>query len=410
MGFWRTSDTSSADELPEQKNAPSIIWVVVIATLISNLTGETIFGFQISGFGWFIPLVFALYVLYAIPGMPTLPILIWMPWFGFVIGYLLFAEADNAFQRSIMLLAPMVIGMAVSKAAIDAAELLHIESILDKFGNAFLLAILMNSGLVSTGALPETTGMAPQATTAALFGSFFAAKFALGSRGSAIKWLLFATVPVIAITRMGVVATGVTLPLTFAPLAPWKRIVILIGVAALGFLVFSTERVQNKMFYSGEGTIFDLTMDNPDLRTSGRLAIKEAMEQQIEYSPWFGYGANASEQFVAEATGSDLAHPHNDWLRLVFDYGYAGTIAFLICMILQTLHALRAGYRGTGSARLFLLAGAGAFIPFVLFMGTDNIILYAAFFGNLHFMMLGAGYAALANKDRLADFTELQLK
>ena len=73
-----------------------------------------------------------------------------------------------------------------------------------------------------------------------------------------------------------------------------------------------------------------------------------------------------------------------------------------IFVILQTLHALRAGYRGTGSARLFLLTGAGAFIPFALFMGTDNIILYAAFFGNLHFMMLGAGYAALANKDAVA--------
>ena len=70
-------------------------------------------------------------------------------------------------------------------------------------------------------------------------------------------------------------------------------------------------------------------------------------------------------------------------------------------MTAQLLHALRAGYRSSGAARLFLIAGAGAFVPFALFMATDNIILYAAFFGNLQFMILGAGYAALANEDAL---------
>ena len=402
MAFWKASTIAPAGDLLAQASAPRIIWVVVIATLVSNLTGETVFGFQVSGFGWLIPLIYALYAMYATPGMPRLPYLIWAPWFGLVIGYLLFAEAENALQRSVMLLAPMVVGMAVSKAAIGGSELLHIESILDKFSTAFFAAILVNSGLASTGLLPDVTGLAPQVTTAALFGSFFAAKYALGNKRSAIKWLLFASVPVVAVTRMGVVATGVTLPLTFAPLAPWKRIVIFIGVAALGLMVFNTERVQNKMFYTGGGTIFDLTLDNPNLRTHGRIQIKEAMEREIEYAPWFGYGANASERFVLEMTGSELTHPHNDWLRLAFDYGYAGTLVLLVCVILQTLHALRAGYRGTGSARLFLLTGAGAFIPFALFMGTDNIILYAAFFGNLHFMMLGAGYAALANKDAVA--------
>ncbi len=405
MGFWRTPSIAPENDLPERQSAPVIVWVVVIATLISNVTGETIFDFQVSGFGWFIPLVYALHLLTRTPGWPSFPFLIWIPWFGFVIGYLLYAEAENALQRSVMMLAPIVVGMAVSKAAIGEVELLRIESILEKFSVAFLAAILLNSGLALTGMLPEVTGLAPQSATAALFGSFFAAKYAFGSKRSALKWLLFAAVPVIAVTRTAVVATGLTLPLTFAPLPLWKRIAILLGVAAIGVLVFNTERVQNKMFYSGQGTISDINLDNPDFRTSGRIAIKEAMEQEIELSPWFGYGANASERFVAESTGSDLAHPHNDWLRLAFDYGYGGALVFLGCMILQTLHAMRAGYRGAGAARLFLIAGAGAFMPFALLMGTDNIILYAAFFGNLHFMILGVGYAALANHNEIADST-----
>jgi O-antigen ligase len=402
MGFWRSPDIAPASDVPEQQSAPVIVWVVVIASLISNLTGDTILGFQISGFGWLIPLVFSLYALFMTPGRPSLPYWIWMPWFALTIAYLLFTGAEHALQRTVMLLAPMVVGMAVSKAPIGRAELSHIESILDKFSLAFFVVILVNSGLALTGVLPEVTGLAPQATTAALFGTLFAAKYALGNKRAALKWLLFAAVPVIAVTRTGIIAAGLTFPLTFGPLPLWKRIVILIAVAALGFLVFNTERVQNKMFYSGEGTVFDLSLDNPDFKTSGRTFIQDAMQDEIMDSPWFGYGANASEQFVVDLTGG-LTHPHNDYLRLAFDYGYVGTFAFLACMILQALHALRASYRAASAERLFLLAGAGAFIPFALFMATDNIVLYAAFFGNLHFMILGAGYAALANEERLPD-------
>lgn len=409
MGFWRTPSLATESAVQGQQSAPVLVWVVVVATLLSNLTGESIFGFQVSGFGWFIPLVLALYVLFATPGTIRFPFLIWTPWFALTIGYLLFAGAETSLQRTVMLLTPMTIGMAVSKAAIGGPELLRIESILDKFSVAFIIAILVNSGLVLTGVLPEVTGLAPQSCTAALFGTFFAAKYALGSKRAAIKWLVFTAVPVIAVTRTAVVATGLTLPLTFAPLPLWKRVALLIGIATIGFLVFNTERVQNKMFYSGEGTIFDLKTDNPDLRTTGRTFILEAMTQEIDDSPWFGHGANASEQFVVDLTGG-LTHPHNDYLRLEFDYGYVGTFVFLACMIIQILHSLRAGYRGSAAVRLFLIAGAGAFIPFALFMVTDNIILYAAFFGNMHFMMLGAGYAALASANGLADSALIKIQ
>lgn len=410
MGFWRTSSIVPVNHVPGQQSAPTIVWIVAIATLVADMTGETIFGFNVSGFAWFIPLVFALYVLFTTQGTPRLPYRIWMPWFGLTIGYLLFTSAEHALQRTVMLVTPMVVGMAVSKSAIRELELSHIESLLDKFSIAFFVAMLVNSGLGLTGVLPGVTALAPEATTAALFATYFAAEYALRSKRAAIKWLLFAFIPVIAVTRAAIVATGLTLPFTFAPLPLWKRISLLIGVAALGLLVFNTERVQNKMFYSGEGTVYDLSLDNPDFRTSGRTFVLEAMQKEIKDSPWFGHGANASEQFVSDLTNEDLVHPHNDWLRLAFDYGYVGTFIFLGCVVFQALHALRAGYRAAGSARLFLLVGAGAFIPFALFMVTDNIILYAAFFGNLHFTMLGAGYAVAANEHEIVDSAGLTFR
>jgi O-antigen ligase len=111
--------------------------------------------------------------------------------------------------------------------------------------------------------------------------------------------------------------------------------------------------------------------------------------------PWFGHGANASESFVKKL-GGGLTHPHNDWLRLLYDYGYFGTVIFGICVLLQVRHLLKMGKRSFGERRILFFAAATSFISFSLFMFTDNIILYAAFFGNLQFTIMGMAYASFA--------------
>ena len=153
-------------------------------------------------------------------------------------------------------------------------------------------------------------------------------------------------------------------------------------------------RTQEKMFYSGRGTLSELRLDNPDFATSGRSYMWDMMKPQIESEPLFGHGANASELFVSVLTGG-LAHPHNDWLRLLFDYGYLGTLIFAFCLLWQFFHALKRAKNTSGETRLLFYAGASSFLTFILFMFTDNIILYAAFFGNLQFTILGLAYASL---------------
>ena len=122
------------------------------------------------------------------------------------------------------------------------------------------------------------------------------------------------------------------------------------------------------------------------------------MNQEISKRLWLGHGSNASEELVLSITGYSLTHPHNDWLRLEYDYGYIGTGVFILCMLAQVVHAFLMARKSSGESRILFYAGASAFIPFVLIMFTDNIILYAAFFGNLHFTMLGLAYASYARR------------
>jgi O-antigen ligase len=118
----------------------------------------------------------------------------------------------------------------------------------------------------------------------------------------------------------------------------------------------------------------------------------------LDEAYWLGHGANTTEAISLAI--SEVAHPHNDWLRLRYEYGLLGMLLFALTMLGQMGHALRRLRRMPPEAAIFLWVGAGAFLPMALFMFSDNVILYAAWFGNLQFAMLGLGYAALKSVKR----------
>jgi O-antigen ligase len=246
-----------------------------------------------------------------------------------------------------------------------------------------------------TGILPIVTGLSAEVMTASMLCAFLAAQYAFNDRAALKWWVVLATIPVIAVTRTAIAVNGLTLPLTFAPIETLKRSIILglIGMAGIG--VFYMPQVQKKMFYSGHGTIEDVRWDNEDFETSGRRYMWDKMWERIDEQPLLGNGANAAEAFISKLTNG-LKHPHNDWLRLLFDFGYVGVAIFAVSLLMQTFHAYQMAKRTVGDISLLFYAGASSFLSFILFMFTDNIILYASFFGNLQFAILGLAYAAQA--------------
>jgi O-antigen ligase len=374
---------------------PFIVWVVILSTLMASIGGQ-FFNYQIAGLGWFVPLVLSIMIFLKTPGRVKFPVLIWLPWILLVIIYLIFAKAPNAFQRTIMMLCPLVIGMTVSKLRIGQRELESFNKLCRYLAVALYVVVIVKGGIIVTGALPVATGMAAEVMTGTLLCSLFAVRYVLGQKKELAWWAAFAVIPYIAVTRTAIVAAGLTLPLTFAPMKIWKRFVLVILIVMLAIPVFYSERVQQKMFYSSRGTFAEVHPDNPDLATNGRKSLWGAMQAEIDEEPYWGHGANSSEPFVFMRTGG-LTHPHNDWLRLLYDYGYVGASVFAFCLIAQVFHVLKRSTRATGETKILFYAAASTFISFVLFMFSDNIILYAAFFGNLQFTILGLAYAAYAS-------------
>jgi O-antigen ligase len=372
---------------------PLLIRVVMISTLIAVIGGIKLLGFNISGIAWILPLLFAAIVLLANFGKPThFPVIIWIPWIAYVLFYLLLSQEPNALQRSTIMLTPIIVGIAVSILIVNSDHLVKFEEYYTFMGIAFLVIALLKTGVLLTLQLPTFGTLAAEVMTGTLLCCLYASSFALGNAKAIINWAMLAIIPVITLTRTGVVVTSLSLALTFAPLKRWQRILSIIIIISLGIAVFYSDRMQKKMFFSGSGSLTDMSFSNPDFTTNGRLYIWSLFEEGLTKQPWFGFGANASEMLIS--TYTKLRHPHNDWLRFLYDYGRVGTIIFTLTIFLQMWHAVNMAKQSDGRTKLLFYAGASSFPLFMLFMLTDNIVLYSAFFGNLQFTILGVAYAS----------------
>jgi len=325
-----------------------------------------------------------------------------------IIGYGITSDFANL-QRSTMLICPIVVGIGASTAQITDEDLSIFLLVIKVLSVAMIAIIVLLTGLLITGVLPGSTGFAPQAITTLLLATVFISGYSYGNVKDIFWYMAIASIPIIALTRGPMIVLGLSLPLSFSPIKLQTRMILFGVVAIAGLILFFSPRVQKKFFYSGEGSIEDL-QDERKLSTSGRRRMAELLVVEIARRPVFGHGANASEEFILRYSRGQLTHPHNDWLRFLYDYGLVGTTAFSLTILVQVASLLRGARRSTGATQILFSAGASSFLSFVLIMFTDNIVLYAAYFGNLQFTILGLAYAANYRARRLAAYEEEELE
>ncbi len=388
--------------LADLKRMPLIIRLVLFFMVVIFCWNQPLLGVNASGLAWVISLAVSLLVLSRNMSRVTFPYFIWLPWVLLLFTYLAMVDSSLLdlrvipLQRTFQLLSPLAVGMAVSTWRPTAVDLQAFLETCRRMAYLLLLIVLFKTGVLLTGVLPMTTGLASEAITVTLLCTLLAASHLItGSKKDLILWALMACIPIVAVTRTAIVASLLTLPLTFAPLPLMRRIVALVLIALAGVAVFNTERVQKKMFFSGKGTLGDINNSNDDFATSGRKSMWEKLRSAAEDEPWTGHGTGAGETFTYKITGK-TGYPHNDWLLTMYDYGQFGVITFSLCCLLMVGDVLsKLRRRPEGATRVLLLTGAAAYIPFAIMMSTDNVMVYVSYFGNLQYSILGLAYGAL---------------
>jgi O-antigen ligase len=90
-------------------------------------------------------------------------------------------------------------------------------------------------------------------------------------------------------------------------------------------------------FYPTGGDLVDV--GGIQISATGRTDLWSETFRMFRTDPWLGHGAGASERFLVDLGGAD--HPHNDYLRLLNDYGILGTALWAVGMLLVAVAIFR---------------------------------------------------------------------
>lgn len=140
-----------------------------------------------------------------------------------------------------------------------------------------------------------------------------------------------------------------------------------LSVLTLNWLITSYEPISSR-FTSGDNAM----VAGININTSGRTEIWSAVFESAKASIWFGHGPGSAAALV-NSRWVNVGHPHNDYLRLLHDFGLVGLSLFLFGFLTISVFILVQAHR-TGepiywSAAMILFAiGATAL--------TDNVIVY----------------------------------
>jgi O-antigen ligase len=184
----------------------------------------------------------------------------------------------------------------------------------------------------------------------------------------------------LSLSRMAFVVAIVLFLIAHFAGANWKRRVLaglaavcwagFLGLSALGLFGPFRER-----FGVGQ-SVEAMLRGNSAAYTSGRVVMWGETWRSAVEAPWRGKGAGSAASHLEQAL-QNIAHPHNDYLRILHDYGILGLLLFVygLARVARLCWRNWAATSGLLERRLSLTAGLvlGAV---ALMMVTDNTFVY----------------------------------
>lgn len=319
------------------------------------------------------------------------------PMIGSAIGFLTFlgvgiySLAANlpfsgvSFQNSVQNL--LSYGAFISVLLLSACVVLERSPVLPWYvRRGFLMTVAIATILYGTGIVVKGPG-SDLMMGARAFATFVVSMlpFALAAwryRVPYADWIAIGMTICVALSfsRSATVIALILYPLSrFSPHKPegWLRLGIWVGLIALvAYLSFTyVQPIRDRFTEQGDsGSIGGLKVN-----TSGRDQMWAAVQASIEKAPTFGQGPGSVEIPISRVNKTAGGHPHNDYLRLIHDYGYVGAgiwlTAFFSLVTITFRNWLWADTFDRNLAHYHLGAMLGI-LSVAQLMFTDNIIVY----------------------------------
>ncbi len=201
----------------------------------------------------------------------------------------------------------------------------------------------------------------------------------------------------LSFSRSATVIALILYPLSrFSPHKPegWLRLVVWVGLISLvAYLSFTyVEPIRERFTEKGDSA----SIGGIRVNTSGREEMWEAVGVSIEKAPLLGQGPGSVEVPISRVNKTAGGHPHNDYLRLIHDFGYLGFTVWLIAWVGLITVTFRNWLWADTIDRNFAHYHLGALLGMLSvsqLMLTDNIVVYI--FATLPLGMLTGSSIAL---------------
>jgi len=331
----------------------------------------------------------------------TFPIMIWLPWMLYLIGYLVYDFSLLGLQLTLQYILPLLIGIVGSGFAYTEEEIVWLFKWLLRVCSLVILMFIYGY-LFRSGYTPAASA-APMLLTLAfsiLIGLYFSSKNLIYMILAGVVFLI----PVIENTRMGIAAMAAIFVIHFANNNVISKIVFSFVGILIFLIIFNTNKFQEKTFISGSGTLKELTFnyyDNPNIRITGRISWKKALDPGLEQAPVWGNGPRSDFQKLVEVTGLRTGEAHNDYMSVRYNYGYVGLGLLLGAFIITFISLFRISLSASDKNHIWLITVSTLplFISFLMFMYTDNILKYTIYFPNYFFALIGIIYSIKSDED-----------
>jgi hypothetical protein len=367
-----------------------LLLIIFMLSIFAGLKEPTIFEFRICGWVWVISLLVAGIFIFIINGnRVTFPLVWWLPFFLYIMIMSDLSQRDDIY-RFLIFLCPILLGIAASRFYLYNFERVQIIYVFSVCG-IWLLYIC--TVLLTDERLPiDIYAIAGPPMTVVLLSIIaledpFIRKFKLY-----LVLLLCFVFCIFTDARMPILLIIFLFLLRIKNISFVSRISMFVVLCFLFFFLFRYSFVQDYIFRYGEGDIIDLLSLDPNLiKTSGRLYAWPIYWGEIMKQPWFGHGSTMSVDF-GNITFIRWSHPHNEYIRILFDYGFLGAILFLI-PILNLAYQCFKGTRHalTEETKFLCSVGLWGIIAMFLLAITGNVLMYVAWYGNLLFALIGFG-------------------
>jgi hypothetical protein len=368
---------------------------IAVSTILAEMGEINFAGFAFRGWAWVIVLILS--VVFLIPNRRRKPIgwswVAWMPWFIWMFEK---TDFDNptAVQRFFIFSTPVLalwVAQGFREFTLDmlrrSFRLLAVSSVI-----LYILAAIQDGSRL---AMVDWYSIAGIAMTFTLLAVEAMSGFVLNARKGLLLFglyllILLATesrMPVLLLPLLFIVGSRFRQPL----LKPALSLAMIVG----GLFLFYSDPVQENLFFRGYGSLADaLSLDAEVVNLSGRL---NAWPQFIDNAEdiWLGDGAASSVEF-GNVTFGGWSHPHNEYIRIMIDYGIVGMVLLSIPVIAMILKLYRARPDPVVDPhrRWFWSTCFFGILAMLLLGISGNVLMYIAYIGNLLFAAIGCYQAS----------------